>query len=43
MDVHGVTRPFSDANSQDQITLSRNNPAPNKETKKHSETQIIHP
>jgi len=32
MDVCGVTGPFSDANSQDQITLARNNPAPNKET-----------
>jgi len=42
MDVREVTRPFSDANSQDQITLARNNPAPNKETKKHGETQI-HP
>src|SRR6267378_1846502 len=43
MDVCEVTQPFSDANSQDQITLARNSPASNKETKKHSETQIYPP
>jgi hypothetical protein len=43
MNIHGVTQPFSDANNprQDQITLAKNDPAPNKYSQVAELTQYV--